>query len=59
VSSELLSGGHFLNSRIDAILAYGNYNDQVLDVSGARGQSVVIWDFEWVDYLRCTCVLEG
>ena len=28
-------------------LAYGNYNDMVLDASGIRGQSVIIWDFEW------------
>src|SRR5437016_7572738 len=28
-------------------LAYGNYNDMVLDASGLRGQSVAIWDFEW------------
>ncbi|KAG6902260.1 hypothetical protein C0995_002411 [Termitomyces sp. Mi166 len=25
---------------------YGNYNDLVLDASGIRGQSIVIWDFE-------------
>ena len=59
MSSGLLSGGHFFNSRIDVILAYGNYNDLVLDASGIRGQSVVIWDFEWVDYLWCTFALEG
>ncbi|KAF5345711.1 hypothetical protein D9758_013069 [Tetrapyrgos nigripes] len=25
---------------------YGEYNDQVLQISGARGQKVVIWDFD-------------
>ncbi|EDR10826.1 carbohydrate esterase family 4 protein [Laccaria bicolor S238N-H82] len=25
---------------------YGNYNDMVLEASGIRGQSVVIWDFD-------------
>jgi peptidoglycan/xylan/chitin deacetylase (PgdA/CDA1 family) len=30
---------------------YGNYNDQVLDASGIRGQSVVIWDFDSQDSL--------
>jgi len=25
---------------------YGSYNQRVLDVSGARGQSVATWDFE-------------
>ncbi|KAF9531740.1 carbohydrate esterase family 4 protein [Crepidotus variabilis] len=28
---------------------FGNYNDQVLDVSGVRGQDVVIWDFDSED----------
>ena len=32
-------------------LAYGKYND---DVAGARKQSVVIWDFEYV-YPFCDC----
>jgi hypothetical protein len=30
------------------VVAYGRYNDLVRDVSGLRGQSVVIWDFEYV-----------
>jgi len=57
VSSGLLSGGRFFNSRIDAVLAYMNYSDLVLSASGIRGQSVVIWDFEWVD--SYTFILEG
>ena len=35
--------------------AYGNYNDLVLEASGIRGQSVVIWDFEYVLPPRCKC----
>lgn len=35
--------------------AYGNYNDLVLEASGIRGQSVVIWDFEYVSSLCCEC----
>jgi len=27
---------------------YGSYNQMVLDASGIRGQSVAIWDFEFV-----------
>ncbi|KJA21037.1 carbohydrate esterase family 4 protein [Hypholoma sublateritium FD-334 SS-4] len=30
---------------------YGNYNNLVLDASGIRGQSVVIWDFDSEDSL--------
>ncbi|PPQ78356.1 hypothetical protein CVT25_011639 [Psilocybe cyanescens] len=30
---------------------YGNYNGQVLDASGIRGQGVVIWDFDSEDSL--------
>ncbi|KDR81985.1 hypothetical protein GALMADRAFT_240389 [Galerina marginata CBS 339.88] len=30
---------------------YGNYNDLVLDASGIRGQSVIIWDFDSQDSL--------
>ncbi|TFK31595.1 carbohydrate esterase family 4 protein [Crucibulum laeve] len=30
---------------------YGNYNNLVLDASGVRGQSVVIWDFDSQDSL--------
>jgi hypothetical protein len=37
---------HFVNILICAMTAYGKYNNLVLDASGARGQSVVIWDFE-------------
>ncbi len=28
--------------------AYGNFNDLVRSASAIRGQSLVIWDFEWV-----------
>lgn len=28
--------------------AYGEYNDQVREVAGMRGQSIVTWDFEYV-----------
>jgi len=31
--------------------AYGEYNDQVLEVAGQRGQTVVTWDFEYVVFL--------
>ena len=58
MSSGLLSGEHFFDLRIDLILAYGRYNDLVLQVSGARGQSVAIWDFEWVHYLWRTLFLK-
>ena len=27
---------------------YGSYDQEVLDVSGERGQGVAIWDFEFV-----------
>ena len=57
MSSGLLSGGHFFNSRIDAVLAYMNYSDLVLSASGIHGQSLVMWDFQWVD--SYTFVLEG
>ncbi|KJA21062.1 carbohydrate esterase family 4 protein [Hypholoma sublateritium FD-334 SS-4] len=33
---------------------FGNYNDLVLDASGVRGQSVVIWDFDSQDSLGAT-----
>jgi len=29
---------------------YGSYNQMVLDVAGARGQGVVIWDFEYAGF---------
>ena len=29
-------------------IAYGEYNDLVLDVAGEREQSIVMWDFECV-----------
>jgi hypothetical protein len=28
-------------------IAYGEYNDQVLEVAGIRGQTVVMWDLEY------------
>ena len=31
-------------------LAYGHYNDQVLQVAAANQQSVVMWDFEYVSF---------
>ena len=27
---------------------YGDYNDEVISVAAAQGQSVIIWDFEYV-----------
>lgn len=33
----------------ESTLAYGNFNDQVLQAAYSRGQNVVIWDFEYVD----------
>jgi len=43
----------FFAHKWDLNLAYGNYNNLVLDAAGIRGQSVILWDFEWVDYLLC------
>ena len=37
--------------KVAVSLAYGNYNDMILDASGIRGQSVILWDFEWVHYI--------
>jgi hypothetical protein len=30
------------------IPAFGSYNELVRDVAGVRGQTVAIWDFEYV-----------
>ena len=32
--------------------AFGEYNDLVLEVAGERGETVAIWDFEYVYQLR-------
>ena len=32
------------------LLAYGEYNDQVVEVARQYGQSVVIWDFEYLPH---------
>ena len=47
--SEILNWFMFSYSRVTTSIAYGNSNDLVLEASGIRGQSVVIWDLEWVD----------
>jgi hypothetical protein len=31
--------------------AYGEYNDEVREVAGQRGQTVVNWDFEYILFL--------
>jgi hypothetical protein len=41
----VLGGPSFLTSFFPA---YGAYNDLVRQVSGVRGQKIVIWDFEYV-----------
>jgi len=35
----------------DVELAYGNYNDLVRRAASIRGQSLVLWDFEYVSVL--------
>ena len=37
--------------------AYGEYNDQVREVAGMRGQSIVTWDFECVQMLPLSALL--
>jgi hypothetical protein len=50
--SETLRRFLFSYLRVATFVAYGNYNDLVLDASGIRGQSVVIWDLEYVDHFQ-------
>ena len=35
----------------DVLVAFGSYNDLVRQVSAARNQSLVLWDFEWVLFI--------
>ena len=37
-------------------IAYGKFNDLVLQAAFARRQEVVIWDFEWVSFIEIRAV---
>jgi len=39
--------------KIHSKLAYGEYNDTVLEVAGNHGQTVAMWDFEYALLFIC------